>query len=457
MKAASSRPMERGKSAEADVRASEQGSGNAVRNGIKVLVCGSSGERMAQMTRFLAAFEYEAVTARSAETALRAARGHEPQIAIWLETDVTARRGVLLDAARQLRQDVPAAESITIGPADDHNYSAAAFRAGVYNCMSWPVDYARLGRDLEFLSLEAQRRRELWMWEAGEREVRFEGLVGGSPRMLALYAQLRLAAVNQEPVLITGPVGSGKELSASALHALMEKNAPGQAHHPLLVYRCCGLTEKRAGELFVPRGVLGPVSGDRGINAASPSEAGGIADLLGFTRPGMILLDEISDLPPAAQQRLAAWMLVNRAVRKEFPVRVAASTRCDLAALAQQGKFHAGLFRLLQGQTVAVPSLAERREDIPMLVEHFIGRYVKEQTGVEQLAPAPQLSRDAQRALLGHGWPGNVRELGNAVSRAAMLARSGRIDAGDLGLQPPARPSAHVLDWHEAARPVWLN
>ena len=86
--------------------------------------------------------------------------------------------------------------------------------------------------------------------------------------------------------------------------------------------------------------------------------------------------------------------------------------------------------------------------------------YIKEQPGVDQLAPVPTLSRDAQRALLCHDWLGNVRELQNAVNRAAMLAHGNRIEATDLGLAAPASPPAQVLDWHGTDglnSPVWLN
>lgn len=460
-------PMDKRKSAEVSVRSHGQDHENQQRDMghdiCKVLVCGASGERVAEIARFLTAFEYEPVTARSAETALQVAREQATQVAIWLETEVSARRGSMLDAARRLRGIVPGAESIVIGPTDQADYSGAAFHAGVYNCMSWPVDYANLARDLEFLSLEAQRRRELWLWDSGEREISLAGLVGGSPRMLDLFEQLRQLAGNNEPVLITGPVGSGKELAAVALHSLMQQAASGQAYHPLLIYRCCGLTEARAEELFAPRGVLGPVSGDRGLAAAqlaSGDEVEAPADLLGFTKPGMVLIDEISDLPFAVQQKLAAWMLTTKAVRRPFPVRIVASTRCDLGALVQSGKFHAALYRLLKAQTVIVPALAERRVDIPMLVESFLSRYVKEQVGVDHLAATPELARDAQRALLRHHWPGNIRELHNAVTRAAMLAKNNRIEAADLGLAAPAAPPARVLDWQAAEglhRRVWLN
>ena len=115
---------------------------------------------------------------------------------------------------------------------------------------------------------------------------------------------------------------------------------------------------------------------------------------------------------------------------------------------------------LLLPQPLAVPALSDRGEDIPMLVDHFLSRYVKEQSGVDQLSPAPALSRDVQRAILRHDWPGNVRELQNALNRAAMLARNSRIEAADLGLAAPASAPAHVLDWQGLDglnSPVWLN
>jgi DNA-binding NtrC family response regulator len=145
-------------------------------------------------------------------------------------------------------------------------------------------------------------------------------------------------------------------------------------------------------------------------------------------------------------------------------VRIVASSRCDLEALVSEGKFHPGLLRLLGQQTIKVPALHERVEDIPMLVENFLGRYANERSEDYQQPQAPELSREAQRALLRHNWPGNVRELKNAVRRAAMLAKNQIINAEDLGLAAPVNPSPSAPptdgDWQGAEglkRPVWLN
>ena len=463
MKFAASQPMEFRRSAEENVRAENQETRHRSREAIRVLLCGTSSERIHELAHFLEAFEYQTITARTPQRALEAARHHRAHIAIWLETDVTTRRGAYIDAAKDLRDIAPAVESIIIGSPESSEYAALAYRAGVYNCMSWPVDYSNLARDLDFLTMEAQRRREQWLWSSNEKEVSWEGMIGGSPLMAAIHQNLNQLAQNNDPVLVTGPVGSGKELAVCALHALMEKVQPGRSYHPLMIFRCAGLTEEKAEELFAPQGILAPAP--CGAAARTPASAAcdtsrNALELLGFAHPEVVLIDEISDLPLPAQQKLAAWLLVNKALQRSYPVRIVASSRCDLEALAAQGRFHSGLLRLLQQQTVEVPPLTERLEDIPMLVENFLDWYAKEHSEEPQQAEAPALSRDAQRALLRHHWPGNVRELKNAVRRAAMLAKNQVIAAEDLGLTAPAKATPEADDWRGAdgiKRPVWLN
>ncbi len=438
----------------------------SLKAGVKVLVCGVSADRMEEITRFLSAFEYEPIPVRSPGRALEAAAASQAQIVIWLETDATARRGVMLDAARMLSTLIPGTESILVGPADEPEYAAAAFRAGAYNCLSWPLDYANLARDLALLGFRATRRREQSLWTSRGNAVTFEGMVGSSLRMAVIYEQLQRLALTADPVLITGPVGAGKELVASALHSLAEKAGINKNYQPMMVYRCCGLTEDRAAELFGEQGVLGPIAGDARPEGEAKAEAvatEGInaVELLGFTRPGVLLLDEISDLPRRAQQKLASWILVRKAVRKDSPVRIVATSRFELG----QGEFHPGLLRLLAKETIQIPALRDRVEDIPLLVQHFLSRRMQGGASGEVAASIPEISPEAQQVLLRHNWPGNVRELENVIFRAAMLAKLGRIELQDLNISAPPKPPLVYSGWtgsgytevDGAGRPAWLN
>jgi DNA-binding NtrC family response regulator len=237
--------------------------------------------------------------------------------------------------------------------------------------------------------------------------------------MLAVYKQIALACASDAAVLVTGETGTGKELVARAIH----RHGPRSAR-AFVPVNCGAMPEGLLeSELF------GHVRG---------AFTGAVADKRGLfeeARGGTIFLDEIGEMSPALQVRLLRTLesgevrAVGSPRATSVDVRVIAATHRDLERAAREGTFRQDLFYRLHVFAIRIPPLRERRDDVPLLVAHFLARLAAEGRGTASATPA------AIAALASNDWPGNVRELENTLERLAVESRGGAIDVGDL---PPA-------------------
>lgn len=257
---------------------------------------------------------------------------------------------------------------------------------------------------------ELRARRSL---EQGVLEL--QGLIGSSAAMNRLRRTVRRVAQTDGPALILGPTGSGKELVARAIHTLSTRRA-----HSLVAVNCGALTETLAeAQLF---------GHERGsFTGADHARPGFLVE----TGPGTLFLDEVAELPLPLQAKLLR-VLENRTFRAlgapadtRFDGRVLAATHVDLDALQRQGRFREDLFYRLEVMTVRVPSLAERKEDIPALAERF----------ARDATQPKALSDSAKEALMQLSWPGNVRQLRNLVHRLTVFVEGDTIEADDVNEQ----------------------
>jgi PAS domain S-box-containing protein len=245
----------------------------------------------------------------------------------------------------------------------------------------------------------------------------FPKLVGRSPAMRALYEQIEDVAASEATVLLLGETGVGKELVAEAIHATGRR-----ASGPLVKVNCSALSEGLLeSELF------GHV---RGAFTGAVRDKVGRFELAGG---GTILLDEIGELSPNLQVKLLRVLQEKEIERvgeaRVIPIdcRVIAATNRDLRALVARGRFREDLFYRLSVIPIHVPPLRERRADIPLLAQHFLGR-LAEQEG----KAIEGFSAEALDCLLDHRWPGNVREIENAVAFAVIKCRSKYVGAEHL-------------------------
>jgi PAS domain S-box-containing protein len=260
--------------------------------------------------------------------------------------------------------------------------------------------------------LEVEKLKSELLMEYG-----FMGLLGTSPAMRRLYEQIRNAAASEAPVLITGESGTGKELAALAIHRLSRR-----AKGPFVKVNCAALNEALLeSELF------GHVRG--AFTGAFRDRQGRFEAAHG----GSILLDEIGDMSPAMQVKLLRVIQEKELERVgdqrpiTVDVRLITATNKDLGTLMEDGRFREDLYYRINVLPLHMPPLRERKEDLPVLVSHSIGRI-----GMVNRKPLQRVSHTAMEALGAYHWPGNVRQLINALEYAAISAKDETIDAADL-------------------------
>ena len=296
--------------------------------------------------------------------------------------------------------------------------AVAAIRAGAYDFITKPLDFAALALTLErALQVRALREEIRRLRKTVDQTRRFEELLGTSAAMRAVYALLERVAPTDISVLVTGESGTGKELVARALHRSSRRK-----DGPLVAINCSALPEALLeSELF------GHVKG--AFTDARSDKQGLFVQAHG----GTLFLDEVGELPLGLQPKLLR-ALQERKVRPvganaEVPidVRVVSATNMDLEEAVRQKRFREDLFFRLNVVHVPMPPLRERAGDVLLLAQRFL-----EQAMALMDRPMMGLSEEAAERLLAYPWPGNVRELQNCIERASAFSSGGAISVRDL-------------------------
>jgi DNA-binding NtrC family response regulator len=318
----------------------------------------------------------------------------------------------VLDWVRKRAPETPVLLVTAFGNVDG---AVDAIRRGAYDYISKPYDVNAIklvvDRALRHRRLATENRRL-------KREIRekyaLANVVGRSEGMLQVYKTAARVALTDATVLVVGESGTGKELVARAIHS-----SSARAAGPFIAVDCGAIAEGvLESELFGH--ARGSFTGATGTRRGLFEEA----------TSGTLFLDEIGDIGPRIQGQLLRVLQEGeiRRVGESAPVkvdtRVVAATNKDLAEHVKTGKFREDLFYRLNVVTIRIPPLRERREDIPLLAEHFAARHASERGAT--------LTTEAREALLLWDWPGNVRELENALARALALNPGGTILPEDL-------------------------
>jgi len=341
-------------------------------------------------------------TAADADTALHEIAGRRPSLIfldIWLQGSRLDGLA-LLDEIKREHIDTPV---IMISGHGNIETAVSAIKRGAYDYIEKPFKSDRLVLVAE-RALEASRlRREIKVLR--ERAGEASQLLGNSVAMNHLRALIEKVAPTNSRVMISGASGTGKELVARTIHELSSR-----ASGPFMVLNAATITPDRMEhELF----------GTEPANGAS-RKIGALEEAHG----GTLYLDEVGDMPRETQNKILRVLVdqtfqrVGGTNRVTVDVRIVSSTGRDLEREIAEGTFREDLFHRLAVVPIRVPALAERRDDIPMLVRHFVEQ-ISRATGL----PPRTIGDDAMAVLQAHDWPGNIRQLRNNVERLMILAR----------------------------------
>src|SRR5271163_502189 len=373
---------------------------------------------------------YTTRVARDSDDALGAIHARRPSLVfldIWLQG--SKLDGLqLLDVIKQEHPDLPI---VMISGHGNIETAVAAIKHGAYDFIEKPFKADRLvlvaDRALETsrLKREVKQLKQLAPYSVT--------LVGGSGAINHLRQTIDKVAPTNSRILIVGPSGAGKELTARTIHALSAR-APA----PFVVINAAAITPERMEvELF----------GIEQSNGDQPRKVGALEEAHG----GTLFIDEIGDMPRETQNKILR-VLVDQTFQRvggthkvEVNVRIITSTARNLEEEIAAGRFREDLYHRLSVVPIRVPPLSERREDIPELIDYFMDQ-ISTATGL----PKRQIGQDAMAVLQSHVWPGNVRQLRNNVERVMILAGGGPeviITADmlpqDVGSMVPAMPTSN--------------
>jgi transcriptional regulator with GAF, ATPase, and Fis domain len=278
------------------------------------------------------------------------------------------------------------------------------------------VDNATLVQRLRVA--EERARGENVYLKRRETKIKFDNIIGESPAMKAVFTQLERVIDTRATVCIEGETGTGKELIASAIHYQSQRR-----DKMFVAQNCAALPENLLeSELFGHK---------RGAFTSADSDKKGLFEI---ADGGTLFLDEMGEMPLTLQAKLLRVLQegtirpVGATIEKQVDVRIICATNRDLAAEVEKNRFRQDLYYRLMVFPIKLPTLRERREDIPLLGGHFLKRYAE-----EYRVELPGFSQDALDALASYAWPGNIRELENEVQRIVIQAETGHwIEVTDL-------------------------
>lgn len=315
-----------------------------------------------------------------------------------------------LELLLQIKKINPDCEIIILTGEGTIETAVTAIKQGAFDYLTKPFSLA----DLEGVIRKADERRQLRKENVQLREVLARSekpgeIIGESPAMQALFRLIERAGPSEKPILIQGASGTGKELVARALH-----QASSRCNKPMVVINCAALPENLLeSELF------GHEKGSfTGAIAAKPG-------LFEVADSGTLFIDEIGELPTPLQAKLlrvledGSLRRVGSLQERRVSVRILAATNRDLRDEVNAGRFREDLFYRIDVMNIRMPTLVERKGDIPLLVNHFLG-------------PAWNIEPQALSAIEAYGWPGNVRQLINVIDRAKIMADDQVIGLWDL-------------------------
>ncbi|MCA9619640.1 MAG: sigma-54-dependent Fis family transcriptional regulator, partial [Myxococcales bacterium] len=383
----------------------------------RILVVDDEPAARTGLKRLLEQEGYRVETAEGGRQALEVADELVPDVVVTDLKMPEMSGHVLLERLHEIYPELPV---IVVTAFGDISSAVEAMRAGAENFLAKPVDFDALTLTIE---RALERRRLIHEADYLRRQLRdrdgggLQGLIGTSPAMQEVYQLARQVSGARATVMITGESGTGKGELAKAIH-----NLGPRRDRPFVTLHCASLAESLLeSELF---------GHERGsFTGADRRRIGRFEQASG----GTLFLDEVGEIPLQTQVKLLrvlqdkSFERVGGTEEIKVDVRLVAATNRDLAKDVRDGRFREDLFYRLNVLPIHLPPLRERKEDIPLLIDHFI-----RETNRRLKTVVDGITSDALKVLLAYAWPGNVRELENLVERAIVLTETDRITLDTL-------------------------
>jgi two-component system, NtrC family, response regulator AtoC len=382
-----------------------------------ILMIDDEAKARGSMGRLLSAEGYEILEADSLGQAMTRLQERTPDILIL---DFNLPDGHGLDLLRKISAVKPHPQVVVVTGTANVPTAVEALQLGAVDLLEKPVDLARLKGVVKRACEVVRMQRELEYYEQHARAEAVDWVMGETPAMQRVLREARRAAATSTPVLITGPTGTGKDVLARAIRLMGPR-----ASKPYIPVTCAALpAEVIESELF---------GHEAGAFTDAAKRKPGVVEA---ADGGVLFLDEIGSLRLDLQGKLLRFLddhsfrRVGGLTEMTTDVQVIAATNRDLAVMTQAGDFREDLYFRLRVADIRMPTLAERKEDVPALVGLFVRTY-NQRTG----SSLGGVTSRALQALLAHAWPGNIRELRYVVERAAMMCESEQIDLCDLPVE----------------------
>jgi len=384
----------------------------------RTILIAEDEEKMRRILEVNLQDRYRVLLAKDGEEALKIFKEDEVHL-LLTDMKMPGRDGLnLLHEVKRIRPEVPVIMITAYGTIES---AVNAMKDGAFDYLLKPIKMEEVGLVIERALLQADLMDE-------NRKLREEikslygvdTIISKHPKMKEIMSIVRQVADSKATVLIEGESGTGKELVARAIHLNSDR-----ASYPFVVLNCSAIPrELLESELF---------GYEKGAFTGAIKRKMGSFEL---ANKGTLFLDEIGEMPKELQVKILRaiegyrFMRVGGTEEIDSDVRLITATNRDLKAAVEAGEFREDLFYRLNVVSIKLPPLRERKEDIPLLVSHFIDKYKKEVKG-----RAIDISEKALEALEAYHWPGNVRELENCILRAMLLSKSNRIELEDLPLE----------------------
>lgn len=399
-------------------------------DGATILVVDDERSNVESLEKIFQRENMRVLTAFDAKEGLEVLRQHKVHVVL---TDLMMPGTTGLELLRAVKQVSPEVEVVLMTAYGSVEAAVSAMREGAYDFVEKPLRRLSIVKSVR---KAVERGRLVAENQSLKQEIRLlskREIVGNSPGLRRVVEVCAQAAPSLATVLVLGESGTGKELLARTIH-----DRSARARGPFVAVNCAAIPETiLESELFGHE--RGAFTGAVGRKDGRFARAAG----------GTLFLDEIGELSPHVQVKLLRVLqegeyepLGGEPTRAD--VRVVAATNRDLLAEVHAGRFREDLYYRLNVISVTAPPLRARRDDIPLLVDHFLLVYCAK-NGKSKIVP----TREAIDRLLEYPWPGNVRELENVIERAVVLSRSTTLTEADLpeALVAPREPTSHALEF----------